>query len=180
MREIEIGREERERRIEGKKTHLQKRSGTPLSLHAQAGNFVDLAAKKFYDGMEIQRADGFVVQTVREFEKVFPSFSKERTSSGRRERERERGGASERASERAREGKGGEKHNSFFFSRPPVEKNSSKGKKHNSLFLFSTPRTFSPLPRKTKTNTHPRANPPTTRAATSRTAKSAPSPSRSW
>ena len=30
-----------------------------------AGNFVDLAAKKFYDGMEIQRADGFVVQTVR-------------------------------------------------------------------------------------------------------------------
>lgn len=31
LREIEIGREERERRIEGKKTHLQKRSGTPLS-----------------------------------------------------------------------------------------------------------------------------------------------------
>jgi cyclophilin family peptidyl-prolyl cis-trans isomerase len=28
-----------------------------------AGNFVDLAAKKFYDGMEVQRADGFVVQT---------------------------------------------------------------------------------------------------------------------
>ena len=135
-----------------------------LSLHAQAGNFVDLAAKKFYDGMEIQRADGFVVQTVREFEKVFPSFSKERTSSGRRERESESGG--ERASERERG-----KEETF---------SSSKGKKHNSLFLFSTPRTFSPLPRKTKTNTPPRANPPTTRAATSRTAKSAPSPSRSW
>jgi cyclophilin family peptidyl-prolyl cis-trans isomerase len=28
-----------------------------------AGNFVDLVQKKFYDGMEIQRADGFVVQT---------------------------------------------------------------------------------------------------------------------
>ena len=28
-----------------------------------AGNFVDLVAKKFYDGMEVQRADGFVVQT---------------------------------------------------------------------------------------------------------------------
>ena len=102
LREIEIGREERERRIEGKKTHLQKRSGTPLSLHAQAGNFVDLAAKKFYDGMEIQRADGFVVQTVRDFEKVFPSFSKKRTSSGRRERE----------------GKGGD---IFFFEREKTQ-----------------------------------------------------------
>jgi hypothetical protein len=138
LREIEIGREERERRIQGKKTHLQKRSGTPLSLHAQAGNFVDLAAKKFYDGMEIQRADGFVVQTVRDFEKVFPSFSKKRTSSGRRERESESGG--ERASERASERERG-KEETF---------SSSKGKKHNSLFLFSTPRTFSPLPRKTK------------------------------
>lgn len=28
-----------------------------------AGNFVDLVNKKLYDGMEIQRADGFVVQT---------------------------------------------------------------------------------------------------------------------
>lgn len=28
-----------------------------------AGNFVDLVDKKFYDGMDIQRADGFVVQT---------------------------------------------------------------------------------------------------------------------
>lgn len=28
-----------------------------------AGNFVDLVDKKFYDGMEIQRADGFIVQT---------------------------------------------------------------------------------------------------------------------
>ncbi|KAF8697319.1 hypothetical protein HU200_035910 [Digitaria exilis] len=28
-----------------------------------AGNFVDLVERKFYDGMEIQRADGFVVQT---------------------------------------------------------------------------------------------------------------------
>lgn len=28
-----------------------------------AGNFVDLVKRKFYDGMEIQRADGFVVQT---------------------------------------------------------------------------------------------------------------------
>jgi cyclophilin family peptidyl-prolyl cis-trans isomerase len=28
-----------------------------------AGNFVDLVQKKFYDGMEFQRADGFVVQT---------------------------------------------------------------------------------------------------------------------
>jgi len=27
-----------------------------------AGNFVDLVLRKFYDGMEIQRADGFVVQ----------------------------------------------------------------------------------------------------------------------
>ena len=86
-----------------------------LSLHAQAGNFVDLAAKKFYDGMEIQRADGFVVQTVREFEKVFPSFSKERTSSGRRERESESGG--ERASERER-GKGGD---IFFFEREKTQ-----------------------------------------------------------
>ncbi len=28
-----------------------------------AGNFADLVARKFYDGMEVQRADGFVVQT---------------------------------------------------------------------------------------------------------------------
>ncbi len=28
-----------------------------------AGNFVDLVARGFYDGMDIQRADGFVVQT---------------------------------------------------------------------------------------------------------------------
>eukprot|EP00897_Mesotaenium_endlicherianum_P000953 jgi/Mesen1/10859/ME000093S10383 len=28
-----------------------------------SGNFVDLVQRKFYDGMEIQRADGFVVQT---------------------------------------------------------------------------------------------------------------------
>ncbi|KAF7095830.1 hypothetical protein CFC21_097896 [Triticum aestivum] len=28
-----------------------------------SGNFVDLVERKFYDGMEIQRADGFVVQT---------------------------------------------------------------------------------------------------------------------
>jgi cyclophilin family peptidyl-prolyl cis-trans isomerase len=28
-----------------------------------AGQFVDLVQRKFYDNMEIQRADGFVVQT---------------------------------------------------------------------------------------------------------------------
>lgn len=28
-----------------------------------AGNFVDLVDQKFYDGMAVQRADGFVVQT---------------------------------------------------------------------------------------------------------------------
>jgi cyclophilin family peptidyl-prolyl cis-trans isomerase len=28
-----------------------------------AGQFMDLVQRKFYDGMEIQRADGFVVQT---------------------------------------------------------------------------------------------------------------------
>lgn len=28
-----------------------------------AGQFVDLVQRKFYDGMDIQRADGFVVQT---------------------------------------------------------------------------------------------------------------------
>jgi cyclophilin family peptidyl-prolyl cis-trans isomerase len=28
-----------------------------------AGQFVDLVQRKFYDGMTIQRADGFVVQT---------------------------------------------------------------------------------------------------------------------
>ena len=28
-----------------------------------AGNFVDLVNKGFYDGMRIQRSDGFVVQT---------------------------------------------------------------------------------------------------------------------
>ncbi len=28
-----------------------------------AGNFADLVLRKFYDGMEVQRADGFVVQT---------------------------------------------------------------------------------------------------------------------
>ena len=30
-----------------------------------AGAFVDLVEKKFYDGMEVQRADGLVVQTGR-------------------------------------------------------------------------------------------------------------------
>jgi cyclophilin family peptidyl-prolyl cis-trans isomerase len=28
-----------------------------------AGQFMDLVNRKFYDGMEVQRADGFVVQT---------------------------------------------------------------------------------------------------------------------
>jgi cyclophilin family peptidyl-prolyl cis-trans isomerase len=28
-----------------------------------AGQFMDLVQRKFYDGMEVQRADGFVVQT---------------------------------------------------------------------------------------------------------------------
>ncbi|CAD7702676.1 unnamed protein product [Ostreobium quekettii] len=36
-----------------------------LSAPVSAGNFVDLVQKKFYNGMEIQRADGFVVQTGR-------------------------------------------------------------------------------------------------------------------
>ena len=31
--------------------------------YTSAGNFVDLVTKNFYDGMDIQRADGFVVQT---------------------------------------------------------------------------------------------------------------------
>ena len=31
-----------------------------------AGNFVDLVQRKFYDGMEVQRSDGFVVQSVRD------------------------------------------------------------------------------------------------------------------
>lgn len=30
-----------------------------------AGAFVDLVQKKFYDGMEVQRSDGLVVQTGR-------------------------------------------------------------------------------------------------------------------
>lgn len=34
-----------------------------LNAPISAGDFVDLASKGFYDGMEIQRADGFVVQT---------------------------------------------------------------------------------------------------------------------
>ncbi|KAG8087188.1 hypothetical protein GUJ93_ZPchr0010g10853 [Zizania palustris] len=33
------------------------------SAPVTAGNFLDLVERKFYDGMEIQRADGFVVQT---------------------------------------------------------------------------------------------------------------------
>jgi cyclophilin family peptidyl-prolyl cis-trans isomerase len=28
-----------------------------------AGQFIDLVQRKFYDGMDVQRADGFVVQT---------------------------------------------------------------------------------------------------------------------
>lgn len=36
-----------------------------LSAPVSAGNFVDLVQKRFYNGMEIQRADGFVVQTGR-------------------------------------------------------------------------------------------------------------------
>ena len=38
-----------------------------------AGAFVDLVQKKFYDGMEVQRSDGLVVQTGRP-ENVRPSF----------------------------------------------------------------------------------------------------------
>jgi len=34
-----------------------------LNAPVTAGNFVDLVARGFYNGMEIQRADGFVVQT---------------------------------------------------------------------------------------------------------------------
>lgn len=38
---------------------------TPLYTlpHRSAGDFADLVKRGFYDGMEIQRADGFVVQT---------------------------------------------------------------------------------------------------------------------
>lgn len=28
-----------------------------------AGNFIDLVSRKFYDGLTVQRADGFIVQT---------------------------------------------------------------------------------------------------------------------
>ena len=40
-----------------------------------AGNFVDLVKRKFYDGMQIQRSDGFVVQTGGMFFLCFPFFS---------------------------------------------------------------------------------------------------------
>ncbi len=34
-----------------------------LNAPVSAGGFADLVLRGFYDGMEIQRADGFVVQT---------------------------------------------------------------------------------------------------------------------
>ena len=34
-----------------------------LPCHRSAGAFADLVQRSFYNGMEIQRADGFVVQT---------------------------------------------------------------------------------------------------------------------
>ena len=37
-----------------------------------AGAFVDLVQKKFYDGMEVQRSDGLVVQTGRPEGNVSP------------------------------------------------------------------------------------------------------------
>lgn len=38
---------------------LRRRYNAPLT----AGNFLELCSKGFYDGMQIQRSDGFVVQT---------------------------------------------------------------------------------------------------------------------
>ncbi|GMH45966.1 hypothetical protein BSKO_13930 [Bryopsis sp. KO-2023] len=53
-----------------------------LNAPVSAGDFVDLAAKGFYDGMEIQRADGFIVQTGKPSKGEFyidPATNKERT-----------------------------------------------------------------------------------------------------
>ena len=67
-REAEERRRKKNRRKKKSSLSQQQQKNpeilSSLSLF-QAGNFVDLASKKFYDGMEIQRADGFVVQTVR-------------------------------------------------------------------------------------------------------------------
>lgn len=52
-----------------------------LNAPISSGEFVDLANKGFYDGMEIQRADGFVVQTGRPDKGEFyvdPNTGKER------------------------------------------------------------------------------------------------------
>lgn len=46
-------------KFNGKLTMIVDGYNAPVT----AGNFVDLVDKKFYDGMEIQRADGFIVQT---------------------------------------------------------------------------------------------------------------------
>lgn len=54
-----------------------------LNAPVTAGNFVDLAARKFYDNMEINRSDGFVVQTGdpagKEIGYIDPSTKKLRT-----------------------------------------------------------------------------------------------------
>jgi hypothetical protein len=56
---------------EGRASNPNQKRGTltvvldGYNAPVSAGNFVDLVLRKFYDGMEVQRSDGFVVQSVR-------------------------------------------------------------------------------------------------------------------
>ena len=53
----------KEARSEGIKGGTLKMVADGFNAPVTAGNFIDLVDKKFYDNMEVQRADGFIVQT---------------------------------------------------------------------------------------------------------------------
>ena len=53
----------KEARNEGVKGGVLRMVADGFNAPVTAGNFIDLVDKKFYDNMEVQRADGFIVQT---------------------------------------------------------------------------------------------------------------------
>ena len=53
----------KEARNEGVQGGVMRIVADGFNAPVTAGNFIDLVSKKFYDNMEVQRADGFIVQT---------------------------------------------------------------------------------------------------------------------
>ena len=66
----------KEARNEGVKGGIIRMVADGFNAPVTAGNFVDLVSKKFYDNMEVQRADGFIVQTGNPGNEVRPRLTR--------------------------------------------------------------------------------------------------------